>query len=415
MVEKIKRRLAAVIKRTTMPASDLPNPSSLVPLIGREEELETLSGLAEGRDRVAAVIGHTGTGKTTLALMFAERFRSSFSGGVIGTCAAQFSSVASRFQSQEHLNPTLVVIDEAHNMLASVEEELSGVFKAIPAARILLLSQLPLQSSRIDKVITLEKWPLEATELLLGKFSLLDSYDRRTVESIHSRLAGNPRSIQTWIDALRSHLFSPNDWQDILLPIRKSGLVDKFGNPIASTSAPYKAIVSDIQAVNEELLRRLLSNPKLLYSLTPRGFEEVVAELLARLGYEVTLTPVSRDGGKDIYAAERGSLGSFLYIIECKRFAPDRPVGVSLVRELFGVVQAERATAGILATTSSFTRDAQEFQAQVPFNISLQDYFGIQEWLRSALLKPANPRLHRVAGSAVHRRSESRWPVKSNA
>jgi hypothetical protein len=64
---------------------------------------------------------------------------------------------------------------------------------------------------------------------------------------------------------------------------------------------------------------------------------------------------------------------------------------------------SERATAGILATTSRFTRDAQEFQAQVPFNISLQDYFGIQEWLRSALLKPANHRLHRMAGSAVHR------------
>jgi len=395
---QVTERLAAVIQETRMPA----RPSGPVSFVGREEELEALSDLAKGRCRVAAVIGHTGTGKTTLALMFAERFRSSFSGGVIGACAAQFSSVASRFQLQEHPYPTLVIIDEAHNLFASVEEELSGVFNAIPGARILLLSQLPLQSSHIDKVITLDKWPLEATELLLSQF-LFGSYDKKAIESVHSELAGNPRSIQAWIDALRSHLFSPDDWPDMLSPVRKQGLVDRFGNPIDCSSTPYKTIVSDIQAVNEELLRRLLSNPKLLYSLTPRGFEEVVAEVLARLGYEVTLTPVSRDGGKDIYAAERGSLGSFLYIIECKRFAPDRPVGVSLVRELFGVVQAERATAGILATTSFFTRDAQEFQAQIPFTLSLQDYFGIQGWLRSALLKPANPRLHRMAGSAVHR------------
>jgi hypothetical protein len=33
----------------------------------------------------------------------------------------------------------------------------------------------------------------------------------------------------------------------------------------------------------------------------------------------------------------------FLYLVECKRFAPERPVGVGLARLLSGIVEAERA------------------------------------------------------------------------
>ncbi|MBU1723414.1 MAG: restriction endonuclease, partial [Gammaproteobacteria bacterium] len=92
-------------------------------------------------------------------------------------------------------------------------------------------------------------------------------------------------------------------------------------------------------------------------------------------------TPASKDGGKDIYAARKDHLGSFLYVVECKKYAPDNPVGVGLIRQLNGVVQAERATAGILATTSFFTKGAKEFQARLSHQIGLKDYVGIQEWL----------------------------------
>ena len=127
------------------------------------------------------------------------------------------------------------------------------------------------------------------------------------------------------------------------------------------------------------------SSPNLLYSLSPRGFEEVVAELLGRLGYEITLTPASRDGGKDIYAAKKDHLGTFLYVVECKKYAPDRRVGVGLVRQLNGVVQAEQATAGILATTAFFTRGALQFQETIASQLSLKDYVGIQQWLSAAM------------------------------
>ena len=75
--------------------------------------------------------------------------------------------------------------------------------------------------------------------------------------------------------------------------------------------------------------------------------------------------------------------GRYLCLVECKRYCPDRPVGVSLVRSLLGVVKAKRVTQGLLVTTSRFTRDAREFAEQVPHQLSLREYFDLLDWLNA--------------------------------
>ena len=113
----------------------------------------------------------------------------------------------------------------------------------------------------------------------------------------------------------------------------------------------------------------------------PAKFEEFVAEILARQGYEVELTPASDDGGFDVYAAKNDGFGSFLYLVECKRYTQPNKVGVQVIRSLHGVVQKEKATAGIIATTSYFTKRAEEFQQDVRHQMQLADYVRLQEWL----------------------------------
>jgi len=103
--------------------------------------------------------------------------------------------------------------------------------------------------------------------------------------------------------------------------------------------------------------------------------------LLARQGLRVKLTPRSKGGGKDILAFAKTSLGEHLYHVECKRFAPNRPVGVALVRQLYGVIEADRATAGMLVTTSRFTEDAWAFQETVKHRMSLKAYEDIVSWI----------------------------------
>jgi len=114
----------------------------------------------------------------------------------------------------------------------------------------------------------------------------------------------------------------------------------------------------------------------------PRRFEELVAELFARMGYRVVLTPPARDGGRDIHAFQKGGVGTLLTLVECKRFSPDHKVGVGLVRALYGVVEAERASHGIIATTSSFTRGASQFQQNLTYRLSLRDYGDLANWCK---------------------------------
>ena len=74
------------------------------------------------------------------------------------------------------------------------------------------------------------------------------------------------------------------------------------------------------------------------------------------------------------------AVGTFLTLIECKRYGPKRPVSVDVVRELYGVTEHEGATTGLLVTTSSLTRDAKSFEDNNKYRIQLADQAALQAW-----------------------------------
>lgn len=133
----------------------------------------------------------------------------------------------------------------------------------------------------------------------------------------------------------------------------------------------------------DSLLDELIHNPHSIFEITPRKFEEIVAEMLIRDGFSVTMTPETRDGGRDILVSNSNTLGEHFYLVECKRYGPERPIGVSLVRALYGVVEAERASAGLLVTTSYFTKDAIKFRDTIQHRMSFRDYEKLVKWIRS--------------------------------
>ena len=85
------------------------------------------------------------------------------------------------------------------------------------------------------------------------------------------------------------------------------------------------------------------TNPQFrsLLNLSPRQFEEFIAEIRNRFGCEVERTKQTRDGGRDIIAVKRAE-ANCRFLIECKRYDPKNKVGVSIVRELYGVKIHER-------------------------------------------------------------------------
>lgn len=134
----------------------------------------------------------------------------------------------------------------------------------------------------------------------------------------------------------------------------------------------------------DRMIAHLVRNPQDIASIEPRKFEELVAELLIRHGMRVELTAPTNDGGRGILAWADTAAGSHLYLVECKRYSQDNPVGVALVRALYGVVSSENATGGILVTTSRFTRGAQVFQESVQNRLWLRNYEGVLDWLKGA-------------------------------
>jgi CheY-like chemotaxis protein len=140
----------------------------------------------------------------------------------------------------------------------------------------------------------------------------------------------------------------------------------------------------------EHLLRATLKDPRELLQLNPRQFEEFVADLWNRFGYKVELTKRTRDGGRDIIAVRR-SEADLRLLVECKRYDVRQKVGVGLVRSLYGVKQHELATKAILATTSTFTKDAQEFFEAHKWELEPRDQQGILDWVgRAASISPTS-------------------------
>ncbi len=140
-------------------------------------------------------------------------------------------------------------------------------------------------------------------------------------------------------------------------------------------------IITDISIINSSLIDKVKSDPQFMYSMTTRQFEELVGELFTKEGYNVTITQATVDGGKDLLIIEQKRIGNFVIYVECKRKEISNPVGVRLVRELYGTVMADRATAGILVTSSYFSRPAEAFKEQVKSQLSLIDYYNLKKWI----------------------------------
>ena len=118
------------------------------------------------------------------------------------------------------------------------------------------------------------------------------------------------------------------------------------------------AIVEKVESV---LLAKIKKDMSVVFDITPRDFEKVVAESYYALGFDVELTPVVKDGGKDIIVVGNDENGQqFIHFIECKRHSAGSPVGVSIVRGFESVVRRETANLGIIVTTAYFTKNAKE-------------------------------------------------------
>lgn len=104
-----------------------------------------------------------------------------------------------------------------------------------------------------------------------------------------------------------------------------------------------------------------------LLDLNPRDFELLIGRLFELLGFRTEVTRQSRDGGIDCIAVDyRPMLGGKI-VIQVKRFSG--VVGVTTIRELYGVMQHLRANKGIVITTGGYSKSATSFAQNKPMEL----------------------------------------------
>lgn len=100
-------------------------------------------------------------------------------------------------------------------------------------------------------------------------------------------------------------------------------------------------------------------------------FEHLVRQVFeaefASANGEVRVTQASRDGGVDAVIFDPDPIRGGKIIVQAKRYT--NVVDVSSVRDLYGTVQHEGASKGILVTTSQFGPDARKFAQDKPITL----------------------------------------------
>ena len=115
-----------------------------------------------------------------------------------------------------------------------------------------------------------------------------------------------------------------------------------------------------------DVISALDQRPNLL-DLTPREFESFIQNLFTKMGYETDQFRSSGDGGIDCMAYKRDPVAPMKIAVQAKLYT--KTVQPTHVRDLYGTMQHEGATLGIMITTSGYGPGSQEFANGKPLHL----------------------------------------------
>ena len=132
-------------------------------------------------------------------------------------------------------------------------------------------------------------------------------------------------------------------------------------------TVPDGQIITFLNPFYSQLISLIAKDPEILYKLGWRKMEELVAAAYSKDGYEVTLTPPSRDKGRDVIAIKKG-FWSIKFIDQVKAYKPGNLVTANDVRAFLFVLDNDHsATKGVITTTSGFAPDLEKDEFIKPY------------------------------------------------
>lgn len=181
-------------------------------------------------------------------------------------------------------------------------------------------------------------------------------------------------------DGVMSYVFPVNeDISDSGMLIKLRSFMDLSLPNVFSSIALYFAyffgigsIVKNIQiGMSGHMIKRIRNSAdarRVLEQLSWDQFEKILRKFFESKGYTATLTSTGADGGIDVALVKNGRRE----MVQAKHWKANR-VGVSVVREIYGVVQAEKMNRGFIITSGLFTKEARDFANKVAGKVALID------------------------------------------
>jgi len=156
--------------------------------------------------------------------------------------------------------------------------------------------------------------------------------------------------------------------------------VDNNANEVSfdienSDHTPEETLDKSYQKIRKTLASDLLYK---VVDLSPAFFERLVVELLVRMGYGGSIKDAGKAIGKSGDEGIDGTikedkLGLDIIYIQAKRWKPGNVVGRPELQKFVGALAGQGAKKGIFITTSSFTREAQDYTPRNETKIVLID------------------------------------------
>jgi restriction system protein len=269
------------------------------------------------------VAGPGGIGKTSLIRQFVrQRNRQlttkwfnayAFNPGARGEALAAFTDTVYGDRRSRELWIVLDGLDEGRFPHDQMIEAVRSAFNR-KAVRALFITSRTNPGLRGQRLLNLDLLPASEAQLLVESLLSRSALPQESMARILGIAKGHPLSLSL-ITGLARTL---SDEQ--LLRTLEGHLYDLKDSSSFTKAEIITIVKPTIISANQAMVDALKKRPEDISKLSSRKYEELVAELLSDIGYDVELTPATRDGGKDILAYFKTDCGTFLCLVEAKRF-----------------------------------------------------------------------------------------------
>ncbi|MBL0737292.1 restriction endonuclease [Flavobacterium sp. GN10] len=138
--------------------------------------------------------------------------------------------------------------------------------------------------------------------------------------------------------------------------------LEKWSKDLSDELSPIEQneVFFYVKQMSRKFIELVAKNPEYLRDLEWRDLERTISELFEGIGFKTTLTPSSKDGGKDVILECTINNIQKTFIVEIKHWRSGQKVGQSAVKEFTHVIINEKREKGLFLSTYGFTGNYYE-------------------------------------------------------